>query len=482
MVGNPVSLFISYARKDQALMRELENHLEPLKLSRLVDSWHDGCIAPGEEWEPQIKQNLESADIILLLISVDFIRSGYCYDIELQKAIERHQAGSACVIPIILRSCLWQQVPVSGMCLGDLQALPHNAKPISQWLDRDDAFTNIAQGLYETLQKLRQQQAASYAQDLQTYAQKFARAVEADYPLSQAVIDDLSVLQQQLNLQAEDVVRVERPHQAAAEKKYQQALAVAAEQERHALPAEQSQGEAKTQRQQETTKPIRQQTTYYDQGEALSHANNGQAITDLPQMETHTPPGASRLGIDVEPQTQEADDNPRSESDASYSHLRTLLKGQYWEAADQETYKVIMRLVGDGDLWFNSNKLRKCPCSDLLMIDRLWVEYSQSRFGFSIQKQIYTDCGAKLDGQYSGDPIWRDFGERVGWRINERWIMHSEIIYDLSSPRGYLPFLSHVQGCVGVGGWAWGVSQTVFKIPASWELFRRIHRCETNQT
>ena len=156
MSSEPISIFFSYSRKDAALMQELEDHLEPLKLSGLINSWHDGCIEPGEEWESKIKDNLETAQIILLLISIDFIKSSYCYDVELRKAIDRHKARDAYVIPVILRSCLWTQVPVGNMYLGDLQALPKDAKPISQWTDRDEAYTNIAEELYEKIQKLQQ--------------------------------------------------------------------------------------------------------------------------------------------------------------------------------------------------------------------------------------------------------------------------------------------------------------------------------------
>jgi hypothetical protein len=147
MASEPVSIFFSYSRKDEALMRELESHLEPLRLSRLIESWHDGCITPGEEWEPQIKENLEKADIILLLISVDFIKSDYCYRVELTRAIDRHLSGEACIIPIILRHCLWQQVSIGETKLGQLQALPQDARPVTEWAIRDQAFTNIAEGI-----------------------------------------------------------------------------------------------------------------------------------------------------------------------------------------------------------------------------------------------------------------------------------------------------------------------------------------------
>jgi hypothetical protein len=146
MSGNPVSIFISYARKDEAYMQELVSHLYPLQRDGLISSWYDGQILPGEEWAPQIKQNLEQAQVILLLISKDFLNSDYCYEIELTKAIERHKLRAASVIPVILRSCLWDQVSIGGFRLSDLQALPKDARPISRWDDPDDAFTDVAKG------------------------------------------------------------------------------------------------------------------------------------------------------------------------------------------------------------------------------------------------------------------------------------------------------------------------------------------------
>ncbi len=139
-------------------MQELERHLKPLKQNGRICSWHNGCVTPGEEWKEQIKANLETAHIILLLISVDFIESDDCYNIELKKAIQRHKTGNACVIPVILRHCMWEQVSVDDMQLGELQALPKDAKPISKWADRDEAFTSIAEGLFEKIRQLQEQQ------------------------------------------------------------------------------------------------------------------------------------------------------------------------------------------------------------------------------------------------------------------------------------------------------------------------------------
>ena len=120
----------------------LENHLSILRRSRLVRDWHDRRIGAGHEWAGAIDDELERAQIILLLVSPDFIASDYCWDVELQRALERHEAGAAVVIPVILRPVLWQDAP-----FGKLQALPRDARPITSWRNRDSAFLNVAEGI-----------------------------------------------------------------------------------------------------------------------------------------------------------------------------------------------------------------------------------------------------------------------------------------------------------------------------------------------
>lgn len=145
----PIEVFISYSHKDDELREELVTHLANLKRQKKITAWHDRAIEAGEEWEAQIKGKLESAQIILLLISPPFMASEYCYDIELQRAIERHDAGNARVIPIILRPCDWKGSPFSK-----LQALPKDAKPITQWHDRDEAFLNVIQGIRRAVETM----------------------------------------------------------------------------------------------------------------------------------------------------------------------------------------------------------------------------------------------------------------------------------------------------------------------------------------
>ncbi|MDJ0705837.1 MAG: tetratricopeptide repeat protein [Leptolyngbyaceae cyanobacterium MO_188.B28] len=147
--ASPVSVFIAYSHKDEALWEELEVHLASLKRQGKIKAWHAGAIVAGAERDAEIKLQLETAQVILLLISHHFMASDNCYDQEMQKAVERHNAGSARVIPIIFRPCNWQGAPFSK-----LQALPKDAKPITKWDNQNEAFLNVIQGIQKAIQTL----------------------------------------------------------------------------------------------------------------------------------------------------------------------------------------------------------------------------------------------------------------------------------------------------------------------------------------
>src|SRR6266702_1089538 len=144
----PFKIFFCYAHEDEQLLNKLKNHLFPLKRTRLIDVWHDRDISAGTDWEQQIKSHLNQAQIILLLVSPDFMVSDYCYSIEMQRALERHDLGEARVIPIILRYVYWQGV------LGKLQALPTDARPIKSWPDLDEALYNVTEGIRKVIQEI----------------------------------------------------------------------------------------------------------------------------------------------------------------------------------------------------------------------------------------------------------------------------------------------------------------------------------------
>jgi len=128
---------------------ELLKHLEPLKRLEIIKAWHDRMLKPGEDWGKKISDSLEKADIILLLVSIDFINSPYCYDIELDRAIERHTAGESVVIPVILRSCMWKSTPFAH-----IQAVPKDGRPVALWPDRDEALMNVAEGVKQIAEEL----------------------------------------------------------------------------------------------------------------------------------------------------------------------------------------------------------------------------------------------------------------------------------------------------------------------------------------
>ncbi|GHO96609.1 hypothetical protein KSF_066570 [Reticulibacter mediterranei] len=137
-----IEIFYSYSHKDEKLRDRLETHLASLKNSGMITGWHDRKIEAGQEWDGIIDEHLETVCVILLLVSADFLALRYCYDVEVMRAIERHDAGTARVIPIILKPCDWQGAPFS-----QLQALPKDGKPVTTWTNRDLAFTNIALGI-----------------------------------------------------------------------------------------------------------------------------------------------------------------------------------------------------------------------------------------------------------------------------------------------------------------------------------------------
>lgn len=144
-----IKLFYSYSHRDEPLRVELDKHLALLKRRGILAEWHDRMIEAGDDWRSQIDQHLEAAQIILLLISADFMASDYCYDVEMKRALERHETGEARVIPVILR---W--VDTTGAPFAHIQALPKDARPVSAWPDRDEAFDNVSKGIRRVINTL----------------------------------------------------------------------------------------------------------------------------------------------------------------------------------------------------------------------------------------------------------------------------------------------------------------------------------------
>jgi hypothetical protein len=142
-------VFISYSHQDKKLRGKLEIHLGNLKRQQIITSWCDGDIHPGAEWQSEIIQHLNRAQIILLLVSADFMASDFCYSIEMTRAIARHDANQARVIPIILRPTDWKDAPFAK-----LKMLPTDGKAVTGWPTPDDAFADVIQGIREAIGNL----------------------------------------------------------------------------------------------------------------------------------------------------------------------------------------------------------------------------------------------------------------------------------------------------------------------------------------
>src|SRR5437588_7183280 len=145
-----VKIFFCYAHEDELYLNKLKAYLRPLQRQELIDVWHDRDISAGTEWEQEISQRLNEAQIILLLVSPDFMNSDYCYSVEMKRALERHDCKEAMVIPIIVRPIYWQGV------LGTIQALPTDAKPVVDryWHTLDEALYDVAEGIRKVVVQL----------------------------------------------------------------------------------------------------------------------------------------------------------------------------------------------------------------------------------------------------------------------------------------------------------------------------------------
>src|SRR4030095_168838 len=144
------ALFFSYSHKDEELRNNLETHLAMLVREGAIETWHDRAIPVGDEIDKSVDENLERAEVILLLVSADFLASPYCYEKEMRRAMQRHEEGSARVIPVILRPCDWKTAP-----FGKLLAAPTDAKPITTWTDRDTAFLDVVRHIRAALRRKR---------------------------------------------------------------------------------------------------------------------------------------------------------------------------------------------------------------------------------------------------------------------------------------------------------------------------------------
>jgi hypothetical protein len=467
-------VFVSYSRVDLDWLNKFNKQLASLVRTQKIKTWHDRDIEAGNEWEPEIQRRLSTADIIILLISADFMASDYCYGNELTRAITRHDAGEAVVIPVILRPCVWNlpKVPFSK-----LNVLPDHARPITRWEDPDEALAAVALHIsnrvdalrkrkveqaeeqqWEKSEKLRQaevqERQRKYQENLQRYEQEFTRAITAQYPIDSFVRDGLTKFQESLELSDEDVARIEAPLVAPKKAAYEQRLAD--EQRRKEEAARQLELERQRKLEQQRQEQLKQEAAE-KQRQAAEQERQREAAEQLRQQQAAEAARLQQQELErrqQEQQKQEAASKKRQEAlKGNYAQLEVLLKAGKWKEADQETAKRMFEVMGrQKEGWLRVEDIQQFPCADLCKIDQLWVKYSNGKFGFSVQKKIWERCGSPQEY----NKAWFKFGGEVGWRskgllgIGSEWKSYNELTFDTSAPFGHLP-----GGVVGFGG-SWG--------------------------
>ena len=151
--ASPILLFYSYAPEDASHYAELERHLKPLH--RSVAAWHVGMAAPGTDATREAAKHLDEANIIIVLVTANYLSSDLLYFGELKRAMERHDGDEARVIPIIVRHCDWDIAPFAK-----LKPLPSGGTPVSGWSDRDEAWTDVAKGIRRGIEEICQRDEA----------------------------------------------------------------------------------------------------------------------------------------------------------------------------------------------------------------------------------------------------------------------------------------------------------------------------------
>ena len=143
MPSEPIKVFYSYSHKDESFAKDLDKYLVVLKRKKIIETWYDRRIDAGQEWKNKITEELNQAQIILLLISIDFLNSEYCINIELAQAKDKYELGEAVIVPIILK-----KIPnIEYTPFSRYQFLPKDGKPVDHWKNRNDAWVNIAEGI-----------------------------------------------------------------------------------------------------------------------------------------------------------------------------------------------------------------------------------------------------------------------------------------------------------------------------------------------
>ena len=205
---DPIKVFISYSQVDEAWKTKLVKHLGQSRREKLIDLWHDGMINAGTEWSETIESKLNAADIVLLLLSADFLDSDYCNEHEIPAAMSRHHSGSAKVIPVVLRHCAWKETP---MGIDSLQVYPKGGVPVQTWASSDEPLLDVASRVAQLAREIRDERQRARI-ELEKARHQYRQKVDetlSDRQISIGERDTLDELRRRLGLSQEDADEIE---------------------------------------------------------------------------------------------------------------------------------------------------------------------------------------------------------------------------------------------------------------------------------
>jgi formylglycine-generating enzyme required for sulfatase activity len=235
-MNQPIKVFLSYSHQDDELRKELSSHLSSLANEKLIEPWHDRNIDAGSSWANEIDQNLAQAEIILLLVSSDFINSRYCYSIEMEAALTRHKASEVQVIPVIIRDCDWTRSP-----LGQLQAIPRDNQAVASGRDkyaRDTLWLEVVKEIGKVAEQIRDLRVADFTAQQQAEAGQRYRSQAEEYyqdgflsPAEMALLKKAGLGEPQAEAILQELQATYQQHQSNLEEYRQVLVAEWAEQE-----------------------------------------------------------------------------------------------------------------------------------------------------------------------------------------------------------------------------------------------------------
>ncbi|MBD2575504.1 GUN4 domain-containing protein [Arthrospira platensis FACHB-971] len=305
------------------------------------------------------------------------------------------------------------------------QAIASQSQLLSRLESQVKAIASQLPSQSQAIASQLQSQSQAIASQLQSQSQAIASQLQSQ---SQAITSQLQSQSQAIASQSQLLSRLESQVEAIASQLQSQSQAIASQL--------QSQSQA-----------IAFQLPSQSQAIASQLPSQSQAIAS--QLPSQSQAIASQLDESITEAVADITPIVSSSSGFDYSQLDRLLKSGQWEAADEETTKMMCRVAGKTSRrYLDDDDIKNFPGEDLRIIDGLWVKHSRGRFGFSVQKQIYINCGGLPDGRYPGDTIWERYCGEVGWRMNGSYISWSDCTFSAAAPLGHLP-----ARFVGVGWW-----------------------------